>query len=265
MMVEVLAGIGRRAMAARTDVAMAWRLLVVGAARLASAPWSAKGFRWPTTVRQMVRIGVESLPIVFLIAGSVGMIVGIQAAIQLKRVGATIYVADLVGVSLTRELGPLMTAIIIAGRSGSAIAAELGTMKVAEEVDALTAMGLDPVEYLVLPRVLAMGIMLPCLTVLADVVGILGGLTVGRLSLGIPAALYMEQTFRALLLKDVFSGLLKSVVFAGIIAGVGCYQGFRVEGGAEGVGRRTTASVVVSIFLIIAADLVFTVTFYLLG
>jgi phospholipid/cholesterol/gamma-HCH transport system permease protein len=265
MMVEVLAGIGRRATGIRDDVAAAWRLVIAGAARLASAPWSPKGFRWTAVARQMVRIGVESLPIVFLIAGSVGMIVAIQAAIQLKRVGATIYTADLVGVSITRELGPLMTAIIIAGRSGSAIAAELGTMKVAEEVDALTAMGLDPVEFLVLPRILAMGIMLPCLTVLADVVGILGGMTVGRLSLGIPVVLYMEQTFRALLLKDVFSGLLKSWVFAGIIAGVGCYQGFRVEGGAEGVGRRTTASVVVSIFLIIAADLIFTVTFYLLG
>jgi phospholipid/cholesterol/gamma-HCH transport system permease protein len=262
---DVLAGIGRRALGARAEAAVAWRLLIGAAARFASAPFTAKGFRWPATFRQMVRIGVDSIPIVFLIAGAVGMIVGLQAAIQLRRVGATIYVADLVGVSLTRELGPLMTAIIIAGRSGSAIAAELGTMKVAEEVDALTAMGLDPVEFLVLPRVLAMAIMLPCLTVLADVVGMLGGAAVAWLSLGIPVSAYVEQTFRALLLKDVFSGLLKSGVFAVIIAGVGCYQGFRVEGGAEGVGRRTTASVVASIFLIIVADLLFTITFYALG
>ncbi len=133
---------------------------------------------------------------------------------------------------------------ITAGRSGSAIAAELGTMKVSEEVDALTAMGLDPVEFLALPRIVAMVVMLPCLTTLADVVGILGGVAVAWLSLGIPVANYLEQTLHALLLKDIFSGLIKSWVFAGIIAGVGCYQGFQVEGGAEGVGRRTTASVI---------------------
>ena len=264
-MAELLAGMGRRALLVRDDLAAAGRLLIRVAARLASAPFTAKGFRWPETFRQMVRIGVESLPIVFLIAGSVGMIVALQAATQLRRVGATIYVADLVGVSLTRELGPLMTAIIIAGRSGSAIAAELGTMKVSEEVDALVAMGLDPVEYLALPRILAMAIMLPCLTTLADVVGILGGVVVAWVSLGIPVGNYLEQTLKALMLKDLFSGLIKSGVFAVIIAGVGCYQGFQVEGGAEGVGRRTTASVVASIFLIIAADLVFTLIFYVLG
>lgn len=262
---DVLAAMGRRALALRAEGGVAARLVIALAARLCSAPFTAKGFRWPTTFRQMIRIGVDSLPIVSLIAGSVGMIVALQAATQLRRVGATIYVADLVGVSLTRELGPLMTAIIIAGRSGSAIAAELGTMQVSEEVDALTAMGLDPVEFLALPRLLAMGIMLPCLTVLADVVGMLGGVVVAWVSLGIPVLAYVEQTLKALLLADIFSGLIKSGVFAGIIAGVGCFQGFQVEGGAEGVGRRTTASVVVSIFLIIAADLFFTLIFYVLG
>jgi phospholipid/cholesterol/gamma-HCH transport system permease protein len=259
-----LARVGRQALRTQDDLAAAGRLLMAVAARLATAPFTSKGFRWPAVFRQMVRIGVESLPIVFLIAGSVGMIVALQAAMQLRRVGATIYVADLVGVSLTRELGPLMTAIIIAGRSGSAIAAELGTMKVSEEVDALTAMGLDPVEFLALPRILAMAIMLPCLTMLADVVGMAGGVVVASASLGISVGAYVEQTLNALLLKDLFSGLLKSWVFAGIIAGVACYQGFHVEGGAEGVGRRTTASVVVSIFLIVAADLVFTSLFYVL-
>ncbi len=262
---DLLAGMGRRALGVREELAAVGRLVIRVAAGLASAPFTAKGFRWPATFRQMVRIGVESLPIVFLIAASVGMIVALQAATQLRRVGAVIYVADLVGVSLTRELGPLMTAIILAGRSGSAIAAELGTMKVSEEVDALTAMGLDPVEFLALPRILAMAIMLPCLTTLADVVGILGGVLVAWVSLGIPVGNYLEQTMKALMLKDLFSGLLKSWVFAGIIAGVGCYQGFQVEGGAEGVGRRTTASVVASIFMIIAADLVFTMIFYVLG
>lgn len=235
-MAELLARMGRRALQARGELAAAGNLLIRVAARLASAPFTAKGFRWPQTFRQMVRIGVESLPIVFLIAGSVGMIVALQAATQLRRVGAVIYVADLVGVSLTRELGPLMTAIILAGRSGSAIAAELGTMKVSEEVDALVAMGLDPVEYLALPRILAMAIMLPCLTTLADVVGILGGVVVAWVSLGISVGNYLEQTLKALMLKDLFSGLLKSWVFAGIIAGVGCYQGFQVEGEQRGSG-----------------------------
>jgi phospholipid/cholesterol/gamma-HCH transport system permease protein len=138
-------------------------------------------------------------------------------------------------------------------------------MKVSEEVDALTAMGLDPVEFLALPRIVAMVVMLPCLTILADVIGILGGVTVAWVSLEIPVGNYLEQTLRALMLKDILSGLIKSGVFAVIIAGVGCYQGFRVEGGAEGVGRRTTASVVASIFLIIAADLLFTLIFYVLG
>ena len=160
--------------------------------------------------------------------------------------------------------GLLAQAGQLAGRSGSAIAAGLGSMKVAEEVDALTAMGLDPVEFLALPRVLAMMIMLPCLTVLADVVGMAGGVAVAWVSLGIPAANYIQQTLNALMVRDLVSGLIKSWVFAGIIAGVGCYEGFRVEGGAEGVGRRTTASVVVSIFLIIAADLLFTLIFYAL-
>jgi phospholipid/cholesterol/gamma-HCH transport system permease protein len=261
---RLLAGVGRWGLGVRRDLGEAVRLLIALAARLGSAPFAPKGFRWPAAFRQMVRMGVESLPIVFLIAGSVGMIVALQAATQLRRVGATIYVADLVGVSITRELGPLMTAIILAGRSGSAIAAELGSMKVAEEMDALTAMGLDPVEFLALPRVLAMMIMLPCLTVLADIVGMAGGVAVAWISLGIPAANYIQQTLNALMLKDLVSGLIKSWVFATIISGVGCYEGFRVEGGAEGVGRRTTASVVVSIFLIIAADLLFTLVFYVL-
>jgi phospholipid/cholesterol/gamma-HCH transport system permease protein len=262
-MAELLAGVGRRALRARDDLGAALRLLVEVAARLGAAPFSAKGLRWPATVQQMVRIGVDSLPIVSLIAGSVGMIVGLQAATQLRRVGATIYVADLVG-SLDPRAGAADDRYHHRRSSGSAIAAELGSMKHAEG-STFHGHGAGPVEFLALPRILAMGIMLPCLTVLADVIGILGGVVVAWVSLGIPVTNYIEQTFHALLLRDLFSGLVKSWVFAGIIAGVGCYQGFRVEGGAEGVGQRTTASVVVSILQIIAADLVFTLVFYILG
>jgi phospholipid/cholesterol/gamma-HCH transport system permease protein len=258
-----LGAIGRRALVAGTELGEAARLVNETVLRLRRAPFSAKGFRRSTTVIQMVKVGVDSMPIVFLIAYCVGMILALQAAVQLKRFGATIYVADLVGITLTRELGPLMTAIIIAGRSGSAMASEIGTMRVSEELDALKAMAINPVDFLVLPRLLALVVMLPCLSVLADVVGILGGMSVALMLLDFTAATYLDQTVRALLVKDVLTGLVKSGAFAVIIALVGCFMGFRAEGGAEGVGQRTTASVVVSVFLLIVADLFFTGLFYL--
>jgi phospholipid/cholesterol/gamma-HCH transport system permease protein len=210
----------------------------------------------------MVRIGVNSVPIVGVITFFVGLIIAMQAAYQLKRFGATIYVADLVGVSMTRELGPLITAIIIAGRSGSAIAAELGTMKVGEELDALKTMALNPVGFLVVPRTLAMIIVLPCLTVLADFLGIAGGFVLAITNLKLSFVAYFNQTATAILLKDFITGLVKSFFFAIIIAQIGAYEGFSVQGGAEGVGKSTTASVVVSIFMIIVADLLFTSLFY---
>jgi phospholipid/cholesterol/gamma-HCH transport system permease protein len=166
---------------------------------------------------------------------------------------------------MTRELGPLITAIIIAGRSGSAFAAELGTMKVSEELDALDVMGLDRVRYLVVPKYLAMIIMMPCLTILADVAGILGG--------GIFEVLQLDQNVYTLLaynrdslhMRDIWTGLIKAVVFGVIITKVGCFEGFSVRGGAEGVGKATTSSVVVSIFLVILADVIFTAIFYYTG
>lgn len=259
----LLGAIGRRALAARVELAEAARMVNETTLRLRRAPFSAKGFRRPSTVFQMVKVGVDSIPIAFLIAFCVGMILALQAASQLRRFGATIYTADLVGITLTRELGPLMTAIIIAGRSGSAMAAEIGTMRVSEELDALRVMGLNPVEFLLLPRLVALVVMLPCLTMLADGMGILGGLTIGTLALDITPANYLAQTLRALFMRDVLTGLVKSVAFAVIVGMVGCFMGFRAEGGAEGVGRRTTASVVVGIFLLILTDLFFTGLFYL--
>ena len=226
------------------------------------APFRGHRIRWGSSFIQMVRMGVDSLPIVGTISFFVGLILAMQAAQQLEPFGATIYVADLVGVSITRELGPLLTAILVAGRCGSAITAEIGSMKVAEELDALKTMALDPVGFLVVPRTLAMMITLPCLTVIANLLGILGGMILAITTLDIPFIAYYNQSASALVLSDFLTGLCKSFVFALIIVLVGAYQGFNVEGGAEGVGKATTASVVSSIFLIILADLIFTALFY---
>jgi phospholipid/cholesterol/gamma-HCH transport system permease protein len=216
--------------------------------------------RWRETWFYMQRSGHEALPIVSLISFLMGLITAFQAAVQLRQFGADIYVANLVGLSITRELGPLMTAIIASGRSGAAFAAEIGTMKVSEEVDALAAMGLDRTRFLVTPKVLALLVMLPCLTLWADLVGILGGLVVA-FSLDIPAVVYFRQMKWYMGIWDVGQGLLKAVVFAILIATIGCLRGFEAQAGAESVGRVTTAAIVTSIFAIICADAVFTVLF----
>jgi phospholipid/cholesterol/gamma-HCH transport system permease protein len=226
------------------------------------APWKGKGIKWKSTFEQMVKVGYESLPIVSLIAFFVGLIIAMQSSYQLKAFGATIYTADLTAVSIIRELSPLLTAIVITGRSGSSIAAELGTMKVSEEIDALQTMGLNPIKFLVVPRTLALLIMLPSLTVIADIVGIFGGYVISMLTLDLTSVRYINQTIMALTFKDLFAGITKSVFFALIISAIGCYQGLIVKGGAEGVGKATTRAVVVSIFLIIAADVFFTALFY---
>ncbi|MBN1465703.1 ABC transporter permease [candidate division KSB1 bacterium] len=226
------------------------------------APFKGKKLRWGATFVQMVRIGVESVPIVGVISFCVGLIIAMQAAYQLEKFGATIYVADLVSVTMCRELGPLITAIIVSGRSGSAIAAEIGTMKVSEEIDALQTMALNPIGFLVVPRLLAMMIVVPCLTVLSDFVGIAGGFVLALTNLKLAFVAYFNQTAEALYAKDFITGLIKSFFFAIIIAQVGAYQGFNVTGGAEGVGKSTTTAVVVSIFLVIFADLLFTMLFY---
>jgi phospholipid/cholesterol/gamma-HCH transport system permease protein len=210
----------------------------------------------------MVKVGYNSVPIVAVISLFVGIILALQAAYQLKKVGALIYVADLVGVSLTRELAPILTAIIVAGRSGSAFAAEIGSMKAAEEIDALVTMGINPVRFLVVPKLLALMIMLPALTLFGDFIGMIGGFMLAITELGVHPYNYFQQTVNALVMQDVITGLVKALSFSVVITIVGAYQGFRVEGGAEEVGRRTTASVVVSIFLVIVFDLFFTAMFY---
>ncbi len=226
------------------------------------APLKGRGLKWGGAIHQMVLAGVNSVPIVSLISLFIGIIMALQGAYQLKKFGATMYVTALVGVSMTRELGPLITAIVIAGRSGSAFAAEIGTMKVAEEIDALEAMGLNRVKYLVVPKYIAMLIMMPCLTILSDLAGILGGGLFEFYQFDQPFLLFLVGTREALAMHDIWTGLVKSLVFGLIITKVGCYEGLSVQGGAEGVGKATTSSVVVSIFLVIAADVFFTAIFY---
>lgn len=221
--------------------------------------------RWRETWLYMERAGTDALPIVALISFLMGLITAFQAAVQLSQFGADIYVANLVGLSIVRELGPLMTAIIAAGRSGAAFAAEIGTMKVSDEVDALTTMGFDRTRFLVTPKVVALTLMLPCLTLFADLVGILGGLIVSVAGLALPAEVYLRQTRIALTIWDVYSGLIKSVAFALLVAGIGCLRGFQASTGAESVGRITTSAIVAGIFLIIIADAVFTVVFHYWG
>lgn len=226
------------------------------------APFKGRGLKWGNAVHQMVLAGFNALPIVSLISFFVGMVLAFQGAYQLEKFGAGYFVAALVGVSMTRELGPLITAIVVAGRSGSSFAAEIGTMKVSEEIDALEAMGLNSVKYLVVPKYLAMLVMMPCLTLVSDVAGILGGTLFGIVQLDQTFSMYTSATRDALVMRDISTGLIKSVIFGVIITKVGCYEGFGVKGGAEGVGRSTTSSVVVSIFLVILADLLFTALFY---
>jgi phospholipid/cholesterol/gamma-HCH transport system permease protein len=182
-----------------------------------------------------------------------------MSSVQLRQFGADIYVASLVSLAMTRELGPIMTAIIIAGRSGSAFAAEIGTMRISEEIDALFTMGFDPTRFLAIPKVIASLVVVPLLTLFSDLFAILGGLVVGVMMLDLTANAYVAQTFATLTLFDVFWGVLKSVVFAFLISWIGCFRGFRVRGGAAGVGEATTSAVVSSIFLIVLTDSLFSV------
>jgi phospholipid/cholesterol/gamma-HCH transport system permease protein len=226
------------------------------------APFHGQPIRLADTVHQLLLIGVNAMPIVSLIALLMGLILGMQSAHQLRQFGASLFIADLVGVATTRELGPLITAIVVAGRSGSAIAAEIGTMVVTEEIDALRTMGLHPIRYLFVPRILAVTVAVPLLSVMANTIAILGGLLIGVVHLGIGPQTYFDRTVQALVMDDVVTGLVKAMVFGVIIGNVGVYEGYHVRGGAEGVGRATTQSVVSAIFLIIVADAVFTAIFY---
>ena len=225
-------------------------------------PLRGKPNKWGPVWVQMEEVGVKSTGIVFLISFLIGVILAFQSAYQMSRLGALEYVGALVGVAIIRELGPLMTALVMAGRVGASFTAEMGTMKVSDEILALETMALNPVKFLITPRFLALLIMLPCLTVMADLMGVLGGYIVGTTTLGIDSAPYINHSLEAMKVKDVVTGLIKSGVFAVIIVMVGSYMAFIIEGGAEKVGQNTRSAVVVSMILIIVADLLFTSLFY---
>lgn len=219
-------------------------------------------FRLPALANQMIRVGVRSVPIIVLVQVFIGIILALQLAPTLQTYGQIERVADVVGIAVFRELGPLITAIVLSGFAGASIAAEIGSMVESEEIKALRAMALDPVHFLVVPRFLATVIMLTSLAVLADVVGTAGGMLTATTILGMPAETYLEYTRAALRMQDFFTGLVKAGVFGVLISLIACWEGLSVSGGAEGVGRATTQTVVKSIVALIATDCLFTAVFY---
>jgi phospholipid/cholesterol/gamma-HCH transport system permease protein len=221
-----------------------------------------RSVRWEDVKFYMKRAGADGLPIVALISLLLGLIMAFMSSLQLKQFGANIYVANLVTIAMVRELGPIMTAIIVAGRSGSAFAAEIGTMIVNDEVNALLTMGFDPTRFLAVPKVLATMVVVPILTVYADLFAILGGLIVGVTGLDLTAFTYIQQTKSSISIFDFVTSLIKAIVFAVLISGIGCQRGFQVRGGAEGVGMSTTSAVVSAIFLIVVFDSAFAIMLY---
>jgi phospholipid/cholesterol/gamma-HCH transport system permease protein len=211
------------------------------------------------------RTGADAIPIVLVINFLLGLVVAYMSARELRVFAANLYVADLIGIAMARQLGPLMTAIILSGRSGAAFATELGSMKVSEEIDALRTLGLEPFGWLVLPRVLTLVIVLPILTMLAEVIGIMGGLVIGVASLDLTPQRYFKEVSDSLAWFDVWSGLVMSIAFAIAIGTIACQQGFAASGGPLGVGQRTTRTVVSSIFAIVLIDSAFTVVFHVVG
>lgn len=217
-------------------------------------PFRGKGPKTRHTLHQMVAVGVESLGIVCLVVFFVGLVIAMQTAYEMVKMGSEMYVGRVVGLTMLRELGPLIATIVLGGRSGAAIAAELGTMKVNEEVEALRIMGIDPVRFLVAPRVLAFTVMTPILAVIADYFGILGGLFLAVTNLNLSAHQYIDLMMQGLVVKDFVEGIAKSVVFGLLVGSIACHFGYRTEGGADAVGRATTMTVVTSIVMIILAD-----------
>lgn len=262
---SLLAQIGRRSIGATADAVGG--LTFVGSFVRAVAEVLVRPTRFPFRdwVTQLSRTGPDGVAIVALVNFLVGTILAFQSAVQLERYGAELFVANLVGLSVVRELGPLMTAILLAGRSGAAFAAELGTMRVSEEVDALRSLGLSPQRFLVLPRVAALAITAPLLTIIANAMGILGGVAIGCGVMGLTFNAYWQQTAASIASVDVITGLVKAVGFGAIVGLISCHRGLTAGGGAEGVGRSTTSAVVTVLFALIVADAVFTYLFTLYG
>ena len=237
-------------------------LLYSTVAWVVTGPFKGKTASRQSIFQQMAFAGVQSVIIVFFVALFTGIVIAMQSAYQLKQLGAVIYVAPMVSISMARELGPVFAALVVAGRVGSAITAELGTMKVSEQIEALETIALDPVRFLVVPRFLALLVMMPCLTIFADIIGIVGGLIVGVFNLHINYYRYLTFSFDLLKWKDIWTGIVKSVTFGVAISMISCHVGLDTRGGAEGVGRATTVSVVVSFIMIILLDCVLTGIFF---
>jgi phospholipid/cholesterol/gamma-HCH transport system permease protein len=229
------------------------------------APFRGKSLRLQRAISQAMEVGVRAIPILSLISFFIGLILALQSAYELSKLGAMNVVAKAVALSMSRELGPLITAIVVIGRSGSAFAAEIGTMKVTEEIDALEVMAISPIHFLVAPKFLAMTVMLPCLTIWANTLGILGGALFGVTQADFTLRSYLQASIESLYLRDILSGLIKSVMFGITITAVGCLEGLTTGAGAEQVGRSTTRAVVISILLVVAVDLVFTAIFFFTG
>ena len=231
---------------------------------IAKSIMEPKRIRWRPILFNIRSAGFDALPIVGLLSFLLGVVVAYQGAGQLRQYGANIFVADLVGLSMLREFSPLITAIIIAGRSGSAYAAQIGTMVVTEEIDAMRTLGISPQEMLVLPKLIALIIALPLLTVFADILGVFGGMLMASQQLDVGFVEFLDRFVKAVSPTAFMVGVGKAPVFAAIIAIVGCFQGFKTKGGADSVGNQTTRSVVQSIFLVIVADALFSIAFSML-
>ena len=261
----MLEGLGRSSAAAFEQAFALLGFVGESAVALAGCVAHPARMRWRPILYNIRSAGFDALPIVGLLSFMLGIVVAYQGADQLRQYGANIFVADLVGLSMLREFAPLITAIIIAGRSGSAYAAQIGTMSVTEEIDAMRTLGIAPMDLLVLPKILALLIALPLLTVFADVLGVFGGMIMARAQLGVGFGEFLDRFVKAVSITAYLVGICKAPVFAAIIAVVGCFQGFRTKGGADSVGRQTTRSVVQSIFLVIVADGLFSIAFSALG
>ena len=262
---DLLESLGRGTVSAGLFLAELAHILGLFLARLGRTAMQPRRLRLTALVAHCQDVGWRAIPIVSLMAFLIGVVLAYQGADQLRQFGAEIFVVDLLGVSILRELGPLLTAIIVAGRSGSAFTAQIGTMMVNQEVDAMQTLGLDPVDRLVLPRMIALVISLPLLSFYADVMGLIGGALMAWIELGIHPNTFLARMQEAVEVRHLAVGLVKAPVFAGVVALVGCFQGLRVTGSAESVGRLTTTAVVQSIFLVIIVDAAFSVAFARMG
>ncbi len=253
--------LGKNAVSLYMDFILFMNFLGQTAAAIVHTVLHPLTFRTKETAINIYKAGVTAIPIVALSSFLVGIVIAFQSAVQLQKYGANIFIVDMVGISIPRELAPLITAIIVAGRSGSAYTAQIGVMKITEEIDAMKTMGFEIFRFIVLPRIIAMMVALPLLIFFADIVGIYGGVLVAKFQLDITAAQFLERLHTEVDVRHYLVGLFKAPFFAFIIAAVGCFRGFQVSGNTESIGRYTTMSVVNSIFLVIAMDALFSVIF----